>query len=151
MKKILILTGLILSFWSLSAQRENNFDRIKALKAAYLTDKVNLSSKEAEMFWPIYNKYEKALYQLKIVTIRDLMQQIRQKGGVDQLSEGEATDFLGRYKKLNQDIFQKEQEKIKELEKVLSARQLIKLYRAEESFKKELIKKLRQERMKRRN
>lgn len=31
--------------------------RIEALKIAYLTKKLNLSTEEAQRFWPIYNEY----------------------------------------------------------------------------------------------
>lgn len=45
------------------AQDDNDADgkqdggRIEALKIAYLTKKLNLSTEEAQKFWPIYNQY----------------------------------------------------------------------------------------------
>ena len=152
MKKALIITGLFLSFWSNTIlAQQNKFDRIKALKTAYITNQVNLSSKQAEVFWPIYNRFESELYQLKVVKRRNLMIQIRNKGGINQLTESDASRLVHEYKNLNQAIFLKEQEKMEALEKVLNARELIKLYRAEETFKKELINKLKQARDKRRH
>lgn len=32
-------------------------ERIKALKVAYITKELNLTSAEAEKFWPVYNDY----------------------------------------------------------------------------------------------
>jgi Skp family chaperone for outer membrane proteins len=32
-------------------------ERIKALKTAYITQELNLTSAEAEKFWPVYNEY----------------------------------------------------------------------------------------------
>jgi hypothetical protein len=147
MKKALVISILFLSSLGISAQRQNNFEKIKALKTAYITDKVGLTSKEAEVFWPVYNKFERELYQLKVKSRRKLMQEIKSKGGVNQLTETEADILLQRYKKLNENIFLKEQEKIRALEKVLDAKKLLKLYRAEETFKKELLNKLKQRRI----
>jgi hypothetical protein len=147
MKKALVISILFLSSLGISAQRQNNFEKIKALKTAYITDKVGLTSKEAEVFWPVYNKFERELYQLKVKNRRKLMQEIKSKGGVNQLTETEADILLQRYKKLNENIFLKEQEKIRALEKVLDAKKLLKLYRAEETFKKELLNKLKQRRI----
>ena len=146
MKKIIIVTLLLTISGNLFAQRPGRFERIKALKIAYITDKLNLSSQEAEVFWPVYNQYEDALNQLKVVKRRSLMKQIRMRGGVDQLTDREATNLVQEYKKLQADIFTKEQEKIKALEKILPAKKLLKLYRAEETFKKELIQRLKQQR-----
>jgi hypothetical protein len=37
--------------------KEGAGSRIEALKIAYLTKKLNLSTDEAQKFWPIYNQY----------------------------------------------------------------------------------------------
>jgi hypothetical protein len=39
------------------AGQKGNGSRIEALKIAYLTKKLNLSTEEAQKFWPIYNEY----------------------------------------------------------------------------------------------
>lgn len=39
------------------AGQKGNGSRIEALKIAYLTKKLNLSTEEAQKFWPIYNQY----------------------------------------------------------------------------------------------
>lgn len=39
------------------AEKKNPGGRVEALKIAYLTQKLNLSTDEAQKFWPIYNKY----------------------------------------------------------------------------------------------
>ena len=35
----------------------NDGSKLEALKIAYLTKKLNLSTEEAQKFWPIYNQY----------------------------------------------------------------------------------------------
>ena len=40
-----------------AAQPNVRLERFKALKVAFITEKLDLSPKEAQGFWPIYNKY----------------------------------------------------------------------------------------------
>ena len=58
MRFILSLTILLLSAWTLSAQRG---EKIEALRIAFITNKLALTSTESEKFWPIYNVYKNAL------------------------------------------------------------------------------------------
>lgn len=60
MKKYLLIVSLLAGFLlPAKAQDENKNDggRIEALKIAYITRKLNLSTEEAQKFWPVYNKY----------------------------------------------------------------------------------------------
>ena len=54
---LMLTTGLI--------AQERGKDRIKAYRTAYITQELDLSSKEAEIFWPVYNEYDKKNIQLK--------------------------------------------------------------------------------------
>ncbi len=58
MKQIYII--LVLAF-SLStavvAQQPREGERLEALKIAYLTKKLNITTEEAKQFWPVYNNY----------------------------------------------------------------------------------------------
>ncbi len=68
LKRGILLTFLVLLGLSLNAQRpgipsRNNpqrpdLERVKAIRAAVLTEKMNLSTAEAEKFWPVYVEYE---------------------------------------------------------------------------------------------
>src|SRR5947209_5871002 len=69
MKKIVFIIGAL--FWFTTAafsQEPNQKDggRLEAYKIAYLTQKLNLSTAEAQKFWPIYNKYVNEIRQAKI-------------------------------------------------------------------------------------
>lgn len=60
--KRFILLSTFLGWLAFSGFAQENNDgkspsRIEALKIAYLTKKLNLSTEEAQRFWPIYNKY----------------------------------------------------------------------------------------------
>lgn len=45
---------------------KNDGGRLAAYKIAYLTKKLNLSTEEAQKFWPIYNKYEEELRKTRM-------------------------------------------------------------------------------------
>lgn len=46
--------------------KEGAGSRIEALKIAYLTKKLNLSTDEAQKFWPIYNQYVSEIRKTRI-------------------------------------------------------------------------------------
>ena len=55
MKNIILLLLLVSSFQISLAQQGQHRERIKALKTAHITNELNLTSDEAEKFWPVYN------------------------------------------------------------------------------------------------
>jgi Skp family chaperone for outer membrane proteins len=60
MKKIIIaLSFVFFGSYICSAQAENGkrFQRIEAIKIAYITRELDLSPEESQKFWPLYNNY----------------------------------------------------------------------------------------------
>lgn len=68
MKKIILLillyTGFAVSAVAQDEQRDAG--KLQAYKIAFLTKKLDLSSEEAQKFWPIYNKYETELRAARV-------------------------------------------------------------------------------------
>ena len=88
MKKIVftLLLSCIASIGLLYSQEKN--ERIEALKVAYITKQLQLTSQEAEKFWPVYNEYDNEMKQM--------VREHRQKGGTEiELEE----KILGMHKK----------------------------------------------------
>lgn len=74
MKRILslILFCLTVSFSALAQDApKTEVQRLEAYKIAYLTKKLNLSPSEAQKFWPIYNKYQEEVKNLRVDTRQD--------------------------------------------------------------------------------
>ena len=46
--------------------QEGGNNRVEAYKIAFLTNRLNLSTTEAQKFWPIYNKYTNEIKQVKL-------------------------------------------------------------------------------------
>ena len=65
----------------------NRFNRIEAIKMAYITKQLNLSPDEAQKFWPVYNSYF------------DEIKKARQSNLSDELAfEEKALNIRKRYK-----------------------------------------------------
>ncbi len=153
MKKIIFLLSFVFAFLanelsaqnagvspkgkSDSAQTASGQERVQALKVAFITKRLNLTSDEAEKFWPIYNDY-----QDKRDAVRKKLQSdyqiIREKS--EQLSPEEFTRIADEEVALKVKDAALISEMNEQLKKVLPPKKLAQLYVAEEDFKKELIK-----------
>lgn len=68
MKKLLFLSIVLIGFAAknvANGQNKVDLSRIQALKIAFLTQKLPLSPDEAQKFWPVYNKYEAEIREVK--------------------------------------------------------------------------------------
>ncbi len=152
MKKIVLL--LLLVSTALIAQRnpENrqgpNYEKIKALKTAHITEQLELTPSEAETFWPIYNEYDKKLQEVRKKERIEFMEKLKE-GGVDSLTDEEAEIVINRMLELRTSEMNYRVELINDLKGVISPQKIIKLQRAEEQFKRKLLKRLRENRGKR--
>lgn len=67
-KYILIILISFTGFASVQAQnndgRVKRFEKVQALKIAFITQKLELTPDEAQKFWPVYNRYEAELRQV---------------------------------------------------------------------------------------
>ncbi len=139
MKTIIITLFLTLGFWGNSNAQENHRERIKAYKTAYITQELDLSSKEAEKFWPLYNDYEKKLFSLRVLKVREERDRIKNQGGFEDLSDKEAKEALDNMIQNEKEIIKIKEELYKELTDVLSPIKILKLYKAEMGFNKKLL------------
>jgi len=141
-KKIVICLVLLFTAWNMSAQ-EKGRERIKAYKTAYITQELDLSSKEAEKFWPIYNEYDSQIFNLKVREVRKSMMFIKESGGPDAINDEEATRVLNKMLSTEKEASVTREKMYKQLSKVLTPQKLLKLYHAENNFNKRLLKEYR--------
>ena len=68
MKRLLFSIIILVSFHcTVLAQQGGGNGRVEAYKIAYITNRLNLSTSEAQKFWPIYNKYTVEIKQVKLL------------------------------------------------------------------------------------
>lgn len=85
---LILFTGSI-SFAKAQDLREKRTEKIQALKIAFITQKLELTSDEAQRFWPVYNRYETDIKQVMMDN----------KGGADAIdSEEKILSVKKRYK-----------------------------------------------------
>ena len=138
MKKLIII--LFLATLGMNAQ-DRKFEEIKAHKTAFITEQVNLTSAQAEKFWPIYNKHEQEVMALRKTQLEGF-KTLRNKN-VDDLSEAKAKAMLLKHGQVKAQLTKKMVQLISLLEGVITPQQTIKLLMAEEGFKKRLLKRFR--------
>lgn len=146
-KLIIIIIAVFFTMSSLTAQYDKR-ENLKAYKTAYITQQLELSSKEAEKFWPIYNVYQKEIFQLKVLKIRAAQKKIRDKGGIDALNDDESEQLLADLIQNEQALVKTKKELYNSLKKVISSKKILKLYRAEHEFNKKLLAEFRKKRIK---
>ncbi len=139
MNKVLIIVILALMLTTGLRAQERGKDRIKAYKTAYITEQLDLSSKEAEVFWPVYNKYDKKIFELRVNKMRKERSRLKELGGPDALSDEEASKTLQTMLNSEKEVIKTKEEMYKALSKVLNPSKLFKLYHAEMNFNKRLL------------
>lgn len=137
---IIILLLLVVS--GIYAQRQGR-ERIKTLKVAFITERLALTSEEAQNFWPVYNQHEESIQRLRR---KDRQRFGNQLPILADLSENEADKMLSDYQELQKDKYSLEQKYIQDLEKVLPSKKIVLLLKAEEDFKKRLLQQVRKRR-----
>lgn len=135
--KLLICTAFILLAISMEAQPRK--EKIETYKIAFITQKLNLTSQEAQQFWPIYNEYAD-----KLEVNRKNYRQTAKKANVETMTDKEAEEFLSAEYNMKQkelDLYKEYYDKFK---KVLPIKKVALLRQTEEEFKRELIKNIRE-------
>jgi len=140
--KIFVVTLLLLPtlLWAQRRTDEATIEMIKTKKIAFITEKVGLTSQEAEKFWPVYNQLEKERYNL-----------LDQKRKLEeQFQATSPTRSEGEYKKMATDFvaIQLKEGKLAEeyntkLLGILPAEKVVKLYVAEIKFRSYLFHEMR--------
>jgi len=136
------------SFALCMGQSKEDFEKIKTLKVAYFTEHLNLSSQEAEKFWPIYNAHESVQLDMYSYMKKNMNPRIL-KG--DNLSEAEAAKKLTEYLEKKDKEEASLQKMFKALKGVLPANKALALVHVEEGFRRHLMSLYRKNRSEQKN
>ncbi|MEP3209594.1 MAG: hypothetical protein ABJN95_10415 [Maribacter sp.] len=142
-KKILILIaflGLTANFYG---QRRPGMEKIKSLKVAFFSERLDLSSSEAEAFWPVYNAHEKQMNSFRRIERTEFRGKLQ---NLEAMSDKDAEKLLQKYMDLQEKKQREQQSFVAEMKGILSAKKTILLLKTEEDFKKQLLKQYRQRR-----
>lgn len=115
-------------------------DRIQSHKIAFLTDRLDLTPEEATRFWPVYNEFSKKKQKIQ-KDIREIIKAIHMPEG--QLSSEKMEALGDRLIKIKVSEASLAEQYHKRFKTVLPPEKIIRLYAAEEQFKKHLLKMVR--------
>jgi len=115
----------------LPANGQQRKDNIESVKAAFITQKLELTPEESQRFWPVYNSYQQELKKLIMIknSQRRALKENAESAPVDELKiEGEILELRKRYRQ--------------EFAKVLPQQKAALVYPTEREFRQQLIEQL---------
>ena len=146
MRHIIILALCMLMGLNATAQRNKEMqERIKAQKVAFITERLELTPKEAQEFWPIYNAFEDKTNDFRRNDLKGVREAMRR----GDLSNSEAQEILNKYMAVEDKLHNAKKQLVKDLGNVLPPQKIIKLKSAEDAFNRKLMDMLRENRKKR--
>ena len=114
---------------------QERFERIRAIKVSYITDKIHLTSEQAARFWPVYNRYDDELRAER----RRIKQQLMKD---KNMNADEARKYIHDNLAYQEKKLELKKKYKNELLKVIRPQQLAELYQAEQGFKQILLQQL---------
>lgn len=139
MKKINLITLIVLLIYTYTFSQDGKLrNQIKASKVAFLTNELNLTTIEAEKFWPLYNTFEDKQREIKKEKIKGYRNRLDNSD--DKLTEKEAAAALAQMEKTEDELYQLRKKFISDLKVILPVTKILKLKKADEDFNRKLLK-----------
>lgn len=152
MKNILLISFFVLGFYYAKAQvpienkkapnqstMHDKREKVEAMKIGYLTEQLNLSPAEAQKFWPVYNEFQQKQQQTK----KSWRQFENGQISPDDLSDEQLNELMLARIESKIDEAQLEKQYHQKFIDVLGIPKTAQLYKAENDFKRELLKQIR--------
>lgn len=146
MKKLILLTAVLCGFSGFvlaqpdPGQRE---EKVAAFRAEVFTRVLRLTPDEAQGFWPVYNEFQEQREKIQ--------QSARPAKQEDQMSDAEVEEQIKKHFEKKQRELDLEKELYQKLRKVLPVRKIVRLPGAEREFREALVKRLQENREKKRS
>lgn len=148
MKRFLYLSIFLLltsQAFAQPPQHQHRFERIHAIEVGYITERIHLTDQQAKRFWPVYDKYQKARWEIRKTYFQKYRELVKDNNEINN------EDATRQYIDDNLD-YQEQELSLKrdykdDFLQILSASQLAELYRAEREFRQMLMERLREHHM----
>ena len=139
----ILLLLVSISFYAQGKKMLEKKEQIYALKVAFITNELSLTSTEAEKFWPIYNSFENRQFDLKRQKFISYIKKMDDET-LNKMSDKEALTVLSQMEASEDEVFQLRKKLITSLKSFLSPVKIIKLKKAEDEFNKKLLQQYRE-------
>ena len=118
-------------------------ERLKELRVAYFTQKLDLRVEEAQLFWPVFNAYTEELDQLHEARMH---RNREMKGKFEQVKDAELEKAINEHFATQQKELDIRKKYLPQFKKVLPLRKVARLYVAEREFPRYLLRMARRHR-----
>jgi hypothetical protein len=133
---LIILTTISIS---LVRGQNPNMEKLNAYKIAFFTKKMDLSSNEAEKFWPLYNEFQDKKFRIQQEKVF-LNRNFNQNGAT--MTDKELTEAGDKYIAIEVQEASLSQEYHSRFKEILPPAKIIRLYQAENQYKLQLLNEL---------
>ena len=132
MKKLIAGLLFICFFaFTISAQNGKAREKLEAQKVAFITQKLELTTKEAEVFWPMYNDFQRDKEAIN--------QKYKTKKRIQNMSDAELeSQILGSFKK-DQELLNLRKSFFEKMKTKFSVRRIATLFQAEKEFRTTIL------------
>lgn len=112
-------------------------EQIASFRVAFITKELELNTKEAQLFWPVYNEY-----QDKLEALRKTRRKENKKLAFETMTDQEAEQFIESETDFKVSEANLQKQYYSRFKQSLPLKKVALLIKAEEDFKRELLKQL---------
>ncbi len=145
--KLIMLALMIVSSIQLTAQRRQEpppgRERLEVAKTTFISRQMKLTPEEARLFWPVYDKYEAAMQDVRDDR-REAFENIGE--GIENMSDEEINAMIDGRIRQAEAALNARKTMIAELREFLPPRKIAFFLRAEQQFNRQLEERLMQRR-----
>jgi hypothetical protein len=109
-------------------------DRVEVRRAAFLSQRLQLTPEEAQVFFPLFNEY--------VAKMKLIRQQAKPEKKIEDFNEADAEKAIAAQFDVDTRIIDLKKEYYQKFKKILSAKRIALLYKTEREFKGELLHEL---------
>jgi len=129
---VLLMLGMSLGSFAQNKEKQKAKEDMKAKKIAFITTKLELTTTEAEKFWPMYNESEAEFKTLK----KEYKVAKGDRKKISEMTDAEVEKLIDRGLELQQKELDIRKKYLVEYKKVLPIKKVAKLTRIEHEFRK---------------
>jgi len=128
---------LMISLPLIAQDKSQRSQQVESVKIAFITQKLNLNTAEAEKFWPIYNSYQQELRQV-----------YKQRREAKNKKAANSDDKLDNELNFESRLLEIRKQYKNEFSKVVPSEKVLQFFQAEREFREQMIEELKERRQK---
>ena len=138
---VLTFTGAIAQ----PPEMEERKEKMKAMRVGFITDALDLTADEAQVFWPVYNEKSDKIESLKKEGFEKMHKLKKEGKNLDALSEKELSEIMTEKLSNEKTIAQLNIDYHEKFLDLIGTKKTFQLYEAEMEFRRELMRKFRKD------